>query len=105
MYSWQILERKLLLLTILWLAIMSLPVAGAQNRITFWTTEVEKDRLEIQRDIARTFTRKTGTVVRVIPVQENLLTQRVTAAFSLLPAEPRRVRRPFRTRNSSSLGD
>ena len=35
MYSRQILERKLLLLTILWLAIMSLPVAGAQNRITF----------------------------------------------------------------------
>ena len=35
MYSRQILERKLLLLTIFWLAIMSLPVAGAQNRITF----------------------------------------------------------------------
>ena len=85
MYSRQILERKLLLLAILWLAIVSLPVAGAQNRITFWTTEVEKDRLEIQRDIARTFVRKTGTVVRVIPVQENLLTQRVTAAYAARP--------------------
>jgi len=77
-----ILERKLLLLTILWLATMSLPVAGAQNRITFWTTEVEKDRLEIQGDIADAFTRKTGIGVRVIPVQENFLTERVTAAYA-----------------------
>ncbi|MCK4728389.1 MAG: extracellular solute-binding protein, partial [Desulfobacterales bacterium] len=72
----------LFFLTILWLSTMSLPVAGAQNRITFWTTEVEKDRLEIQRDIAHAFTRKTGIGIRVIPVQENLLTQRVTAAFA-----------------------
>jgi len=82
MYSRQILEREFLLLTILWLATMSLPVAGAQSQITFWTTEVEKDRLEIQRDIACTFTRKTGIGVRVIPVQENLLTERVTAAYA-----------------------
>jgi multiple sugar transport system substrate-binding protein len=82
MYSWQIPERKLLILTILWLATMSLPVAGAQDQITFWTTEVEKDRLEIQRDIAHAFTLKTGIVVRVIPVQENLLAERVTAAHA-----------------------
>jgi multiple sugar transport system substrate-binding protein len=72
----------LYLLATLWLAAMSLPVAGAQKQITFWTTEVEKDRLETQGDIARMFTRKTGIVVRVIPVQENLLTQRVTAAYA-----------------------
>jgi len=51
------------LLTILWFIIVSTPVAGAQNQITFWTTEVEKDRLEIQREIAHAFTQKTGISV------------------------------------------
>jgi multiple sugar transport system substrate-binding protein len=70
------------LFSILWVVITSLPLAGAQKQITFWTTEVEKDRLEIQRDIAQEFTRKTGIGVRVIPVQENLLAERVTAAYA-----------------------
>ena len=82
MHSRQILERKLLLLTILWACTMSLPQAGAQDQITFWTTEAEKDRLEIQQDIAHAFTLKTGIGVRVIPVQENLLAERVTAAHA-----------------------
>ena len=70
------------LLAILWACTMSLAVAGAQDRITFWTTEIEKDRLEVQRDIANEFTLNTGIVVRVIPVQENLLIERVTAAYA-----------------------
>jgi multiple sugar transport system substrate-binding protein len=70
------------LLTILGTVSISLPTACAQEQITFWTTEVEKDRLEIQRDIAQGFTRKTGIRVRVIPVQENLLAERVTAAYA-----------------------
>jgi hypothetical protein len=45
MHSWQILERKLLLLTILLVAVVSLPQAGTQDQVTFWTTEVEKDHL------------------------------------------------------------
>ena len=69
-------------LTILCLISMSLPMAGAQDRITFWTTEVEKDRLDIQREIALTFTHKTGIDLRVVPVQENLLAARVTAAYA-----------------------
>lgn len=75
-------ETILSIFTILWVFIMSLPLAGAQNQITFWTTEVEKDRLEIQREIAHAFTNKTGIVVRVVPVQENLLAERVTAAYA-----------------------
>ena len=82
MHSRQILERKLLLLTILWACTMSLSQAGAQDQITFWTTEAEKDRLEIQQDIAHAFTLKTGIGVRVIPVQENLLAERITAAHA-----------------------
>jgi ABC-type sugar transport system ATPase subunit len=35
------------LFSILWLVMTSLPLAGAQKQITFWTTEVEKDRLEM----------------------------------------------------------
>ena len=72
----------LYVLTILWVSMMGLPTAGAQNQITFWTTEVEKDRLEVQREIAHAFTHKTGIGVLVVPVQENLLAERVTAAYA-----------------------
>lgn len=72
----------LCLLTILWIAIITLPAAGAQKQITFWTIEVEKERLEIQREIAHAFTKKTGIEVRVVPVQENLLAERVAAAYA-----------------------
>ncbi len=68
------------LLTILWIVVMTLPAADAQNQITFWTIEMEKERLEIQREIAHAFTKKTGIDVRVVPVRENLLAERVTAA-------------------------
>ena len=71
-----------LLLTVFWIILVSLPAAGSQDQITFWTTEVEKDRLEIQKKIARSFTDTTGIGVRVVPVQENLLTERVTAAYA-----------------------
>ncbi|MBN2033580.1 MAG: extracellular solute-binding protein [Deltaproteobacteria bacterium] len=56
--------------------------AGAQKEITFWTTEVERDRMEVQKSIAFEFTRKSGIRVRVIPVEENLLAERATAAFA-----------------------
>jgi len=70
------------MVSILLVTIFGLSTAGAQNEITFWTTEVEKDRLEIQREIARAFTQESGIAVRVVPVQENLLAERVTAAFA-----------------------
>ncbi len=70
----------LFLIIILWFAIVSLPATGAQNQITFWTIEMEKERLEIQRKIAHAFAIKTGINVRVVPVQENLLAEKVTAA-------------------------
>jgi len=56
--------------------------AGAQKGITFWTTEVEKDRLEVQGGLAEEFEGRTGIAVRVVPVQENLLAERVTAAYA-----------------------
>ncbi|MDX9822390.1 MAG: hypothetical protein RBT20_10695, partial [Syntrophales bacterium] len=56
--------------------------AHAQKTISFWTSEVERDRIAVQNNIASEFTRKTGIVVRVIPVEENLLAERVAAAFA-----------------------
>jgi len=50
--------------------------------ITFWSTEVEKDRMKVQKDIADSFSRKTGIPVQVVPVQENLLAERVTASYA-----------------------
>lgn len=68
------------LLIIVWVTIVSLPASGAQNQITFWSVEMEKDRLEIQKKIAHAFAKKTGINVRVVPVPENLLAERVIAA-------------------------
>jgi len=70
------------LLTILTLITINGGLAGAKDEITFWTTEVEKDRLCIQQDIARGFIKKTGIAVRIIPVEENFLAARVTAAYA-----------------------
>lgn len=70
----------LYLLIILSLFIVSFPAAGAQTGITFWTTEMETERLEIQRKIARTFTAKTGIYIHLIPVRENHLAKEFSAA-------------------------
>jgi len=70
------------LLTILTFIAINIGLAGAKDKITFWTTEVEKDRLCIQQEIARGFIKKTGIAVRIIPVEENFLTARVTAAYA-----------------------
>jgi len=50
--------------------------------ITLWTTEEQPERMEIQRDIAVRFKEKTGISVDVVPVSENVMGERVTAAFS-----------------------
>lgn len=61
-------------------------VAGAvqtkaqQEQLTFWTLEVEKQRMTIQKDIARDFEKVTGIPVKVVPVQESKMGQKVTAA-------------------------
>lgn len=65
-----------------WLFIVIPSVAVGQGKITFWTTEVEKDRMEIQREMAASFTQKTNIDVRVVPIQENLLAERITAAYA-----------------------
>ncbi len=76
--------RTILLSLIILLCVFATfaPAANAKSQITFWTTEVEKDRMKVQEEIGNLFTHKTGIQVKVVPVQENLLAERVTAAFA-----------------------
>jgi len=76
-------KRTILFTSIVFLCLVWGPRPGhAQKEILFWTTEIERDRLNVQNEIARDFAAKTGIGVRVIPVEENLLTERATAAFA-----------------------
>jgi multiple sugar transport system substrate-binding protein len=70
------------LLAFLFMFASEVSALGGGKEMTFWTTEVEKDRVRIQKEIAVEFEQKTGINVRVIPVEENLLVQRVTAAYA-----------------------
>jgi multiple sugar transport system substrate-binding protein len=63
-------------------AVPSLHDTAAAAAVTFWTTEVERDRQQTQQRIALEFARQTGINVRVVPVEENLLAERVTAAYA-----------------------
>jgi len=72
----------LALLAVSLIMVAGLPAVSAQKQITFWTTEVEKDRIEIQKQIAGAYTQKSGVSVKVVPVEENLLAERVTAAYA-----------------------
>lgn len=56
--------------------------AVSADSIRFWTTEEQPDRLAKQQEMAAQFEAATGTSVEVIPVSENDLGTRATAAFA-----------------------
>ncbi|MFA7565943.1 MAG: extracellular solute-binding protein [Alkalispirochaeta sp.] len=56
-------------------------VMGARS-ITLWTTEEQPERLAVQERINADFEAQTGISVTVVPVTENQMGERVTAAFS-----------------------
>lgn len=56
--------------------------AQAAETITLWTTEEQPARMDAQRAIAERFRQATGITVEVVPVTENLMGERATAAFS-----------------------
>lgn len=62
-------------------ALLVLTVASAQA-ITFWTTEEQPSRMEVQQEIAAAFEAATGIAVTVVPVSESQLGERITAAFA-----------------------
>ena len=55
---------------------------GLAQTLTLWTTEEQPKRMAIQRAIAEKFEAKTGIKVEVVPVTENQLAERITAAFA-----------------------
>ncbi len=55
---------------------------GFAQTLTLWTTEEQPKRMEIQRQIAAKFEAKTGIKVKVVPVTENQLAERITAAYA-----------------------
>jgi len=55
---------------------------GFAQTLTLWTTEEQPKRMAIQRQIAAKFEAKTGIKVKVVPVTENQLAERITAAYA-----------------------
>ncbi len=74
--------RRASLLTTAALLTVSLVGAASAQSIRFWTTEEQPDRLAKQQQLAEDFKAETGISVEVIPVSENELGQRATAAFA-----------------------
>ena len=64
------------------LAIVLSGTSVSAQSIRFWTTEEQPERLAKQQDLAAQFEESTGTAVEVIPVSENDLGTRATAAFA-----------------------
>lgn len=58
------------------------PTERGRQEITLWTTEEQPERLDVQNRIAADFEAQTGISVEVVPVTENQMGERVTAAFS-----------------------
>lgn len=56
--------------------------AGSADELRFWTTEEQPERLARQEAMAADFAAATGHSVEVIPVSENDLGTRATAAFA-----------------------
>ncbi|PSL18264.1 ABC transporter substrate-binding protein [Shimia abyssi] len=71
---------KLMLSSSLALALTAMSVQA--DTIRFWTTEEQPERLAKQQEMADQFKAETGTTVEVIPVSENDLGTRATAAYA-----------------------
>ncbi len=65
---------------VLW--ILALGSLGLAQSLVWWTTENQPKRMEVQRQIAAEFETETGIKVEVVPVEENQLAERITAAFA-----------------------
>ncbi len=74
--------NKLLVPTLTALAVCMASVTAGAQELRFWTTEEQPERLARQEAMAADFEAKTGISVEVIPVSENQLGTRATAAFA-----------------------
>ncbi len=73
-------KKLLLCVGILGLTIFS--CSPQVDQITLWTTEEQPERIAVQEEIAASFKAETGIDVEVVPVSENVLGERATAAFA-----------------------
>ncbi|MGI9255893.1 MAG: ABC transporter substrate-binding protein [Salinispira sp.] len=83
---------KTILCTVVFTLISILTFAGGVDEmsgagvpvtsITLWTTEEQPERIAVQEEIAADFRAVTGVSVEVVPVSENELGARATAAFA-----------------------
>lgn len=74
-------KRKFSNISVFLILILVLPsTLYGGDEIIFWTTEVEKERLDKQNSIIEEFKNKTGITVIIVPVEENMLSERITAA-------------------------
>jgi multiple sugar transport system substrate-binding protein len=56
-------------------------VSGTEKAtLTFWTTEIEPERMAIQRDLGNRFEQARGVGIEIVPVEESELPTRVVAA-------------------------
>ena len=58
------------------------PQQSGPRVITLWTTEEQPERIAVQEAIAERFKSETDISVEIVPVSENQMGERVTAAFS-----------------------
>ena len=59
---------------------LSASVAFAQGEIGFWTTTVQKERIATQEEIIQEFKDETGISVKLIPVKQSNIGQKITSA-------------------------
>jgi len=53
--------------------------AANGNGIVFWTMEVESSRMDVQNEIAEAFRKRTGIPVKIVPVPQSKMSQKVIA--------------------------
>lgn len=75
-------KTKLTLSVLAATTMLASPALAQSDSIRFWTTEDQPERLAIQQQMATDFEAETGVSVDVIPVPENELGTRATAAFA-----------------------
>ena len=71
-------KKKLLIFFIFFNLLFSLSIQA----MTLWTTETQPGRMKIQEDLIARFTAKTGIEVKLIPVEEDELIEKSSAAFA-----------------------
>ncbi|MEO1400931.1 MAG: extracellular solute-binding protein [Cyanobacteria bacterium J06635_1] len=81
------LKRIARLVKVLAVGILAIPGCGEPvspvKQLTFWTFEVEPERLAVQQQLAEQFDQQTGIQIKIVPIAEDELTQQVENAMAI----------------------